>query len=73
MFGKFFCYFIFCLKVHRDIKPENFLIGRGEKEDILYMIDLGLTKAYIDPGTKKHIPYTTKHGVVGTLRYISVV
>jgi hypothetical protein len=59
--------------VHRDIKPENFLIGRGEKEDTLYIIDMGLAKPFVDAATGKHIPFISKHGVVGTLRYISVV
>lgn len=49
------------------------MIGRGDKEDILYLIDFGLAKEYIDPQTEKHIPFSANHGVVGTLRYISVV
>ena len=28
--------------LHRDIKPDNFMMGRGDKEDILYLIDFGL-------------------------------
>jgi serine/threonine protein kinase len=28
--------------LHRDIKPENFLVGMGERGDIVYMTDLGL-------------------------------
>jgi hypothetical protein len=49
------------------------LIGTGENEDILYLIDYGLSKEYIDRSTGQHIPFMSGHGVVGTLRYISVV
>jgi serine/threonine protein kinase len=53
--------------VHRDIKPENFLIktiSRNEKysnlnsnceQQIVYIIDFGLSKQYIDPITGKHV------------------
>ena len=30
--------------IHRDIKPANLLFGLKENIDVLYVIDLGLTK-----------------------------
>jgi hypothetical protein len=45
----------------------------AENEDILYLIDYGLSKEYIDKKTDSHIPFMNNRGVVGTLRYISVV
>ena len=57
--------------IHRDIKPDNFMMGKDEKEDVLYLIDFGLSKRYIS--TKGvHIPYKTGKSMTGTARYCSV-
>ncbi len=56
--------------LHRDIKPQNFVIGLGEKQDLIYIIDFGLAKFYIRNG--KHIPYIDNKGMVGTARYVSI-
>ena len=58
--------------IHRDIKPGNFVVGRGEKNKIIYLIDFGLSKRYIDPQTNKHIPYREGKGLTGTARYVSL-
>ena len=58
--------------IHRDIKPGNFVIGRGEKSKIIYLIDFGLSKRYIDPEKKCHIPYREGKGLTGTARYVSL-
>lgn len=30
--------------IHRDLKPANIMVGYGRKENIIYLIDFGLTK-----------------------------
>lgn len=56
--------------IHRDLKPENFVIGLGEKENIIHLIDFGLSRKYIDQNGK-HIPYKEGKSILGTVRYVS--
>jgi len=55
--------------VHRDIKPENFMWGVGEKQNVLHMIDFGLSKKYYDRG---HIAFKEHRSLTGTARYASI-
>ena len=56
--------------IHRDIKPDNFLIGVGDKQNTIYMIDFGLSKEF--KRGRKHIHYSEERSLTGTLRYASV-
>ena len=55
--------------LHRDIKPDNFLMGK-EDTNILYVIDFGLSKNYVERG--KHIKCKDKKKMTGTVRYASI-
>jgi serine/threonine protein kinase len=57
--------------IHRDIKPSNFLIGLGSKKNTIYLVDVGLSKEYID-SHGEHIEYLKHKNYVGTIRYMSI-
>ena len=58
--------------IHRDIKPENFVIGRGNKSNQIYMIDLGLSKRYCDQMTHQHNEMKHVKTLIGTAKYASI-
>jgi serine/threonine protein kinase len=47
-------------------------MGVGKKSHLVYAIDFGLAKRYVDPKTGKHNPHTYKNIVAGTVRYQSL-
>ena len=60
--------------LHRDIKPENFLVGLGTDSSIVYSIDFGLAKPYINFKSGEHVAARpdAKRDLVGTARYASL-
>jgi casein kinase 1 gamma len=60
--------------IHQDVKPENFLIGQTltDKESVIHVVDLGLSKKYINSETGKHIPFKEGTGIAGTPRFMSI-
>lgn len=57
--------------LHRDIKPENFTVGYKDPKTI-YLLDYGLSRRYIIPKTKEHIPCKSNRNMTGTVRYASI-
>ena len=58
--------------IHRDIKLENFLIGKGNKNTVIYAIDFGFSKKYRDSKSHLHIPYIDGKTFLGSPNYTSV-
>ncbi|CAD6186075.1 unnamed protein product [Caenorhabditis auriculariae] len=56
--------------LHRDIKPANYAVGLGEAESIVYMLDFGIAKTFLDQGGQHKTP-RKKVRFLGTLRYAS--
>lgn len=58
--------------LHRDIKPDNFMIGTGKNSNIVYMIDFGVSKRYINIKSNNHIEYSDNKSLCGTISYASI-
>lgn len=58
--------------IHRDIKPDNFLIGTGKNQTLVYVIDFGLAKRFINPCTGEHNTSKKHSSMTGTIRYCSL-
>jgi serine/threonine protein kinase len=58
--------------IHRDVKPDNFLMGLNENSNIVHVVDMGLSKRVMYPGTNEHIPYRNDKSLTGTARYASI-
>ena len=56
--------------VHRDIKPENIMLGNGDKNNLVYIVDFGISKFFLKKN--KHIHFKKNKSFVGTTRYASI-
>jgi len=56
--------------LHRDVKPENFMFGAGSKQNVVHIIDFGLSKRWFTGAA--HIPYKAGRSLTGTARYASI-
>jgi serine/threonine protein kinase len=61
-----------CGYLHRDIKPDNFTVGTGERSNLIYIIDFGLSKRWRDAKTAQHIQFREGKALTGTARYVSI-
>ncbi|KRX01985.1 Protein kinase-like domain [Pseudocohnilembus persalinus] len=57
--------------IHRDVKPSNFCIGKKEKKNVIYMIDLAFAKKYMTKD-RQHIAFQENQSMTGTLLYSSI-
>jgi len=58
--------------IHRDIKPSNFVVGVGNDDNQVSVIDFGLAQKYRDKNTRCHIPYSENHPLAGTAAFTSI-
>ncbi|OHT03147.1 Casein kinase I isoform delta-A [Tritrichomonas foetus] len=58
-----------CEYIYRDIKPENFMVGENS---VIYAIDYGFFKSYIQLRSNQHIPFSKNRAFTGTPRYASI-
>ncbi len=63
--------------LHRDIKPENFLLGMGERGNIIYMTDLGLAiyrhpDGWSSSRASARVVAARPPELLGTCRYASI-
>ena len=59
--------------IHRDIKPDNFLIGStSATKPLIYLVDYGLSKRYIDIPNYKFNPFRNTKSFTGTYRFCSM-
>ena len=56
--------------IHRDVKPHNFTIGRNDPQN-LYLIDFGFARKFRSSRTGKHIKFTNKHKLIGSVAFSS--
>jgi len=47
-------------------------MGIGERPNLVYLIDFGLSKEFRDPNTHVHIPYNKDLGLTGTAIFTSI-
>jgi serine/threonine protein kinase len=53
------------------MKPDNFLVGHGKKSNIIYVIDFGLAKTFMN-SSNIHVKEEKITGCVGTQDFVSL-
>ncbi|KAH9970630.1 kinase-like domain-containing protein, partial [Lactifluus volemus] len=58
--------------VHRDLKPNNFMLGTGDRESQVFLIDFGLARLFRNLETQKHVDRVKSFDEIGAIRYSSI-
>ena len=58
--------------IHCDVKPANFLMGLGEEEQLVRVIDFGLSRSYWNESSGSHYQFKQDSPVEGTLLFMSI-
>ncbi|KAA1469816.1 kinase-like protein [Dentipellis sp. KUC8613] len=58
--------------LHRDIQLGNMAVGLDDKDKLLYMIDFGFAKEYVNPHTGQHLPNTRQKYFTGNYWFSSI-
>ena len=59
--------------LHRDIQLGNCVIGLPPNDQLIYMIDFGFSKFYIDPNSNRHIEESNaKRDFIGNYWFTSI-
>uniref|UniRef100_A0A0N5CD19 Protein kinase domain-containing protein n=1 Tax=Strongyloides papillosus TaxID=174720 RepID=A0A0N5CD19_STREA len=57
--------------LHRDIKPANYAIGLGDKKRVVYILDFGIARKFLNESNELKTPRVTV-GFKGTVRFASL-
>ncbi|KAG1850787.1 kinase-like domain-containing protein [Suillus tomentosus] len=52
--------------VHGDIKPQNVLVGHGDLEQTIFIVDFGVAKEYWNTTAQAHMPFRHDGHLTGT-------
>ncbi|KAG0694152.1 casein kinase I isoform delta-like protein [Suillus ampliporus] len=58
--------------VHGDIKPQNILVGHGDLQETVFIVDFGITKEYWNTAAQAHMPFCHCGRLTGTPAFASI-
>ncbi|KAG1845337.1 putative casein kinase i alpha [Suillus subluteus] len=58
--------------VHGNIKPQNTLVGRGDLQQTVFVVDFGIAKEYWNTAAQAHMPFRHGGRLTGTPAFASI-